>query len=267
VELTEMIERVGSFIAVPAMIAFLLLLPLYLSQRRDIARLRSWMEHEPDHPITDLQASETLLDHAEADLERLLGERGEPVADTVVRSPDVPPPVAAARVTSERPALERITIERAALEPHPRWRRVTDSLTRTRALVAIGLVAVIAGTGAVVVSQRLLSVGPSGGVPAVSFDPSDVTVSVLNGTAVAGLAGKVQSDVAANGYEIDTLGAAPAPAERTLVMFRQGHRREAIRVARDLGVAEADVERIDPPTRRLAGDAEVVVVAGEDRAR
>ena len=33
---------------------------------------------------------------------------------------------AATRVTHERPALERITMERAALQPHPRWRRFID---------------------------------------------------------------------------------------------------------------------------------------------
>ena len=37
-ELTELIHRAGSFVAVPAMLAVFLLLPLYLSQRRDIAR-------------------------------------------------------------------------------------------------------------------------------------------------------------------------------------------------------------------------------------
>src|SRR3954447_22514578 len=63
-----LIDTLGRWAAVPATLGLLLLLPLYLSQRRDIARLRVWMAREPNHPVTDLAASEALLDRAEADL-------------------------------------------------------------------------------------------------------------------------------------------------------------------------------------------------------
>ena len=56
-------------------VAFVLLLPLYLSQRRDLERLRAWMEREPGHPAADLAASEALLDRAEAELEAVLGAK------------------------------------------------------------------------------------------------------------------------------------------------------------------------------------------------
>ena len=50
-----------------------LLLPLYLSQRRDVQRLRAWMNREPEHPAADIAASEAILDRAEAELEELAG--------------------------------------------------------------------------------------------------------------------------------------------------------------------------------------------------
>lgn len=250
-ELSELVQRTGELVAIPAAIGFVLLLPLYLSQRRDLARLRVWMEREPEHPVADLRASEALLDRAERELERLPGKRGE----------------AAARVAADRPALARITLERAALDPPSRWRLLVGRLSQPRILIAIALAAVLIGGGAIVATERLLSGGTSDGSPAPSFDRSQVTVSVLNGTAVAGLAGKVQSDLAASGYRFDAVGASPAPAERTVVMFRRGRRPAAVMVARDLGVRTRDVEPIDRVTRRLAGDAGVVVIAGEDRAR
>ena len=55
--------------------AFVLLLPLYFSQRRDLARLHAWMEREPGHPASDLAASEGLLDRAETELEAAFGPK------------------------------------------------------------------------------------------------------------------------------------------------------------------------------------------------
>lgn len=265
----ELIDQAGPFVTIPALLALLLLLPLYFSQRRDIARLRDWMERVPAHPPADLRASEARLDRAEAELEELLGPDDEELEATAVRSGPPSPTLsaAAARVSGDRPALERITAERAALEPHPRWRRFSARITQPRALVAIALVALVLGAGAVVASERLLGGGTGGEAPRQSFDPSEVTVTVLNGTSVAGLAGKVQSDVTGIGYQVDTIGAAPASSERTLVMHLPGARSAARWVARDLGVDDDDLMRIDRPTRQLAGEAEVVVIAGEDRAR
>ncbi len=44
---TEIFDTVGGFIALGALVGVLLLLPLYLSQRRDVKRMRTWMEREP----------------------------------------------------------------------------------------------------------------------------------------------------------------------------------------------------------------------------
>jgi hypothetical protein len=269
-ELFELINRTGSVVAIPAALAVFLLLPLYISQRRDLARLRAWMEREPAHPAADLRASEARLDRAEAEVERLGVGSGETAATVVQPAPVAMPSAsrsAAARVTSERPALARITMERAALEPHPRWRRFAERATRPRILAAIAAVAALVGVAAIVGSQQILRDGGAGGERGQAFDRSAVTVSVLNGTEFGGLAGKVQSDIAANGYQVDTVGGTESGFERTVVMHRPGARRGARVVARDLGVRRADVQRMDRTTARLGGNAEVVVIVGEDRAR
>ena len=259
----EIFDTVGGFIALGALAGVLLLLPLYLSQRRDVRRLRAWMEREPGYSAEDLASSEERLDHAEAELEEVLGA-------TAVAEPEAPPTPAggmpaATRVTHERPALERITMERAALEPHPRWRRFLDRVTQPRALIAIGVAALLLGAGAIYASQQLLSddEGPRG-QQVGRIDPSDVKVAVLNGTSINGLAGKVASDIDAAGYSVGAITNTTPGFASTEVLYEDRQKPAAQKVAGDLGVR--DVKPLDRDSRRLAAGADVVVIAGEDRA-
>jgi hypothetical protein len=260
VQVSEIFDTVGGFVALAALLGVILLIPLYLSQRRDVRRLRAWTDQEPEYAGIDLAKSEQVLDQAETELEQVLGETA--IAPPPTGETPIP---AATRVTHERPALERVTMERAALAPHPRWRRFITAVTQPRALVAIGAVALLLGAGAIFASQQLLSddEGPRG--PHIgAIDPADVTVAVLNGTSVSGLAGKVGSDIEASGYQLGTVTNTDPGYEKTVVMYADHQKPAAQRVARDLGVKE--VAELDHKLRQLAGDADVVVIAGEDRA-
>jgi LytR cell envelope-related transcriptional attenuator len=266
-------DLVGAFVSVAAAIGLLLALPLYFSQRRDVQRLRAWMERVPEHPAEDVVASEAILDRAEAELEELGAPPAVPAGDTAGRPSGVTPvtPVPAARrVTTERPALERITMERAALAPHPRWRRFAARATQPRVLAAIGIVGLLVGVGAIFASERLLSDGEDGEpVRAGAVIPADVDVAVLNGTSAPGLAGLVADDVKASGFAVVEGGITNAPSslEQTVVMFAPGNERAAKKLARDLGVTA--VQEINAETRRAVADLDpdVVVIAGEDRTR
>lgn len=99
-----------------------------------------------------------------------------------------------------------------------------------------------------------------------SSDPSQVTVAVLNGTTMSGLAAEIGKTVEAEGYRLGTVtnGADQARAE-SVVLFAPGARREAQAVARRLGIGQR--EPIDAASQQLAGDASVVVVAGADRIK
>lgn len=261
-EAGEIFDRFSGYVALAACVSFLLLLPLYFSQRRDLRRLRVWRLREPDHPAGDLAASELLLDRAEAELEELLGEP-EPEPGTTPASP-LP---AATRVTHERPALERITMERAALAPHPRWRRFAARATQPRVLVALGIVALLLAGAGIFVSQQLLSDKGDGGAAKVgAVDPADVTVAVLNGTSVNGLAGNVGSDLESAGYELGAITSAEPGLARTTVLYADGQKPAAQKVAKELGLDPSKVEPVDREARELAGQADVVVIAGEDRA-
>jgi hypothetical protein len=263
VQITEIFDSAAGFIALGALLGFALLTPLYISQRRDVHRMRAWMEREPDHPAADIVASEAILDRAEVELEELMPE----TAPEAEREPIPATPVTAAtRVTHERPALERITMERAALEPHPRWRRFAAAATRPRVLVAIGLLALVLGAAAILLSEEILSGGGDRQPRTEAIDRAEVTVAVLNGTSVNGLAGKVSSDVEASGYHPGSISSTTPGFTETVVLYANGQKRAAQKVARDLGVDKKAIGPLDRDSRRLAGDADVVVIAGEDRA-
>lgn len=260
-QVSQIFDTVGGFVALGALLGALLLLPLYLSQRRDVRRLRAWRELEPDYPAADLAASEQQLDRAEAELEELLGA-------TAITEPETGSAAAvsaATRVTHERPALERITMERAALEPHPRWRRFIARANQPRILVAVGVAALVLGAGAIFVSQQLLSDDSGPRAPHIgAINPADVSVAVLNGTSINGLAGKVASDIEASGYDLGAVTNTMPGYAQTSVLYADGQKPSAQKVARDLGVK--GVDKLDRALRELAGGADVVVVAGEDRA-
>lgn len=263
VNVTKLIEHLPAIVSVAAAVGLALLTPLYRSQRRDVLRLRAFMDHQPDHPVRDLAASDATLDRAEADLERLgLGPAAEPATGATEPVP------AARRVTSERPALTRITMERAALQPHPRWRRFVARVNQPRVLIAIGAAALVLGVGGIFVSEKVLSGNDEGQPKAGKIDKASVTVAVLNGTSVNALGQKVGAVVQENGYRLGNIGGIAPGFGKTEVLYAEGERRAARKVAKDLGVDPHDVKPIDRAARQQAGtDADVVVIAGEDKAK
>ena len=259
-------QRMPTYVSIAAAVGFVLLLALYLSQRRDLVRLQAFMVLAPDHPSQDLGRSEDLLDRAEADLEAILGREADATAaaePTLV----APPADAAARpVTSERPALEQITSEREALLPHPRWRRFGARFGQPRILGLIALGAVVLGLAGIFGSERLLSGGATPDHPRKpgAVVPQNVTVAVLNGTAVPGLGAKTSDDVKANNFTLGTVANSRREYDQSVVMYEPGQKRAAEKVAHDLGIKP--VQRIDRSTQDEGNGADVVVIAGRDRA-
>lgn len=272
--LEKIVNKVESSIALAAFVGILFLVPLFLSQRRDIRRLTEFRDREPAYPGSDLTASEALLDRAETELEEIYAERGVnlPSEHGVIDETEVHPDGLPFGDTTERPALSQRTTELAALEPHPRWKRVRYRFTRPVWLAAIAVSAALLAGGVVIAYENSSNSDDTptpAKKPANALDPSQITVSVLNGTSASGLAAKVSSDITPEGYkegEIGTLsGSSSFP--KTVVYFQPNDKiskRAANKVSKLLG--EAPVQEITPEAQKLAGDADVVVVAGDDRA-
>ncbi len=98
-----------------------------------------------------------------------------------------------------------------------------------------------------------------------AIEPSSVTVAVLNGTTVPGLAARVSDEVQSAGFEVGTVAnSSDQQRAESVILFSPGHEREAAAVSRRLDIAQR--EPIDAATQGLAGDATVVVVTGADRS-
>jgi len=100
-----------------------------------------------------------------------------------------------------------------------------------------------------------------------AVDPASVTVSVLNGTSIPGLAAQIGDEVEAKGFQLGNVTNASDQGVRneSVVFFATGGEREAIAVGRALDISQR--EGIDAKTQSLAGDARVVVLAGSDKTR
>ncbi len=106
--------------------------------------------------------------------------------------------------------------------------------------------------------------GSSGGSSAPPIDPSQVTVAVLNGTTVPGLAATVGDKIVGEGFQLGTVtNNFDQERAESVVLYAPGAEREAADVGRRLDISQR--EAIDAESQALAGDATVVVVTGADQ--
>ena len=198
-----------------------------------------------------------------------------------VPSRAVPPPTPSPRAplrpaAGTRQAPQSTQIIRPAAEPW--YRRIG---TRYVALVLIGLV-VLGGAAAYGVSQ--LTGGDSGNASddtplggksdsgatkpkhKAAVNPANVTVAVLNGTTVPGLAATLSDQIGAAGFKIGTITnfSPNQQLAESVVQYAPGHEAEAKAVGRRIGVNQR--EPISQSSLALAGDAAVIVIAGADKA-
>jgi hypothetical protein len=95
--------------------------------------------------------------------------------------------------------------------------------------------------------------------------PGNVTVAVLNGTTVPGLAATLSDEVGAAGFKVGTItNFTDQQLAESVVQYANGHQAEARAVSRRLGIAQR--EPVNPSSQALAGDAGVIVIAGADKA-
>lgn len=240
----DLINKAGAVAAAVALLGLLAVIPLYLSQRREVQRLLDWHEREPDA--------------GEATAYRAPASGSHPTTGSYPTTGTGLTP--AERVTLDRPALKRITAERAALQSPSFWRRLI-ARGPSHPLV-LSLIALLAA-GAVVTTVAILARNePEGRSKGADFDRAAVAVVVLNGSSQGSLENKLSDTIAAAGFTEVRTGTG-VPADKTLVLYADLMKAEARVVARQLNIDKT--EPLDRATGAMAPDADVVVVAGEDR--
>ena len=253
----ELIKEIGAFAGLAAFLGLGLLAMLAFSQARDIRRLREWAGSAPERD----------------------GERKETTSAVAAKRAEELRALEEAR-TAERDAIdqreERRRRREAGLPELTRGERVRQGLSafgsrlaEPRYLVAVfvGVVAIAAGAVYLVTQGSEDADGKRDakqGKRAAVAKPSEIEVTILNGTAVPGLAAEYGNMVAAKGFQLGAVTNSSTSFADSVVMFERGSAPEARRVAGALNIAQVRLMTSD--VAAVSGGAPVSVVVGEDNA-
>jgi LytR cell envelope-related transcriptional attenuator len=249
--LLEIVQEIGAVAGWAAVVGLAVLLALYFSQARDVKRLREWAGRAPERAATPAGASGP-----------------PPVAPQPVRrTPSPQRPIT-------RPAASCAVPQQTVISPprrsQPWYSRIG---TRYLAVALVGLL-VVGGAAAYGVTQLT---GDDGGDDSgnaqtnkskrngAAVKPGNVTVAVLNGTTVPGLAAALRDQIAAAGFKKGTINVfSDQQLAESVVEYAPGRQAAAKAVSRRLGISQ--LEPVTSNSRALAGAATVIVIAGADKA-
>lgn len=296
-QLLEILQQIGAYAGFAAVVGLAVLAALYFSQARDLRALREeGRAPAPSRPIPAArpvpappppppgQAAQRLQEQRDAAGQVGTGAApaGAPAATAVHRPPASQPAEAGAPRVAMPPTRTGVRLgPRTPLATpgplasrRPWYRRLEP---RYLALIVGGLL--IVGGGAIFAVTSLFGGGEGEDVSGTAvdgqgtrvtsqepLDPSTVTVSVLNGTQVPGLAAQIGDTVEAAGFQRGNITNAATPTQQneSVVLFAPGEEEAARAVGKELGISQR--QPIDSQSRDLAGpNADVVVIAGTDQ--
>jgi hypothetical protein len=259
----ELIKEIGAFAGLVAFIGLAVLALLSFAQGRDIRRLREWAGSAPER---DAERKETTSAAASERAEEM--RRLEEAREAETRAADLREHRRERREAGlpELTRTERLR-ERFGGGDEPAADGVRSRLGEPRYLVAIFavLVLVAGGVAFAVLGGSDEGSGGTGGKQASSpLKPGEIEVTVLNGTAVDGLAGTYGDMVERKGFQLGAVTNSRSSFTDSIVMFSQGNGREAHRVATSLQISR--VRPMNSEIAALSAGAPVAVVIGEDNA-
>jgi hypothetical protein len=252
--LLKVIEQIGAFAGLAAFIGLAILALLSFTHGRDIRRLRDWAGSAPERDSERKEATSAVAAQRAEELRQLEEAR-----------------------TAEQEAIDQREVRRQRrdeglpeLTRAERFRERTSGLgerlaePRYLAVIFVVIVVVLGGGAYLLLSGSDDSGGKDGRQVAATMKPSEIEVTVLNGTSTAGLAATYGDKVEGKGFGLGAVSNTDQPFEASVVMFERGHKPEAQRVAKQLQIS--DLELMSPEVKTASAGANVAVVVGEDNA-
>ena len=249
------IEQIGAFAGLAAFLGLAVLALLSFTQGRDIRRLREWAGSAPERDAERKEQTSTIAAQRAEELRALEEAR-----------------------TAEHAAVsdreERRKRREEGLPDGTRGERLRDRFSgfgevasRPSSLIALFVVviAIVGGVAYVFLSGD--DEGGNGGnskQAAAQVKPSEIEVTVLNGTSVAGLAATFGDEVEGKGFNLGAVTNSSSSFEESVVMFKPGHKMEARKVAKQLGIAK--LQPMNAEIQSVSAGADVAVIVGEDNA-
>lgn len=255
----ELVERVGAYVGLAAFLGLAVLALLYFSQARDVRRLREWAGRAP----------ERALEQAERAAEPERATEVPPATPAATAAAHSLPPTPLSEATRRRKPLR----ERIRHIHIPQWRYIGLTVLGILVLAggAYGAIQLVGDDGGSEPQAQQAGERERGGGngadrrQGANVDPAQVTVAVLNGTTVQGLAAQLGEEVRAGGFKLGTIGnAARIDQASSEVLYRQGEARAARAVANRLGIEETGP--VDSVNEEIAGSFDVIVLVGSDRS-
>jgi hypothetical protein len=251
----ELIKEIGAFAGLAAFLGLAVLAMLAFSQGRDLRRLREWAGSAPERDSERKDSTSAAAAKRAEELRALEDARTEERASLDQRE-------------------ERRRRREAGLPELTRSERLRGGLSsfgsriaEPRYLVAIFVIVVlVAAGGAYLVTQGSDSADGKDGKAksAKATKPGEIEVTVLNGTAVPGLAAEFGDKVEGKGFQLGAVTNSSTSFADSIVMFERGHAPEARKVAKALGISEVRLMSAD--IESVSGGASVSVIVGEDNA-
>jgi len=249
----KLIEQIGAFAGLASFLGLGFFALLSFTQARDIRRLREWAGSAPERDAERKESTSAVAAQRAEELRQLEHAR------TAER--------AAADLREERrqrreaglPELTRSERLRGFLSAGGR-------LAEPRYLAAVFVVVVLIGGGVAYAALHGFGGGDSGksSKSTAGTQPGEVEVTVLNGTAVPGLAARYGDKVERKGFKLGAVTNSSSSFVESVVMYKPGHASEGRRVAKMLGIDE--VRAMTSEIASISAGATVAVIVGEDNA-
>jgi hypothetical protein len=258
----ELIKEIGAFAGLVAFLGLAVLALLSFAQGRDIRRLREWAGSAPERDADRKETTSAAAAERAEEMRKL-----EEARDAERQAADLREHRRERREAG-LPELTRTERLRERFSGGGGGGELRARLGEPRYLVAMFVVVVLLAGG---VAYAVLhgfgddeASSKGGKQTAASVKPSEIEVTVLNGTAVDGLAGTYGAMVERKGFQLGAVTNSRSSFADSTVMFKPGDGREAHRVAGAL-----QISRVQPMTGEIASlsaGAPVAVVIGEDNA-
>ena len=249
----ELIKEIGAFAGLAAFLGLAVLALLSFTHGRDIRRLREWAGSAPERDAERKEATSTAAAQKAEEMRRLEAARTAEQEAVQLRE---------ARRQRREAGLPELSRRERFRE---RLSGAGERLAEPRYLAATFVAVLAIGGGVAYAALHGLGGGGAsgkGGGASASGRPSEV--SVLNGTAVPGLAARYGGKVERKGFKLGAVTNSRSSFVESVVMFERGHAPEARRVARVLGIRQ--VRPMTSEIGSVSAGAPVAVIVGEDNA-
>jgi ABC-type multidrug transport system fused ATPase/permease subunit len=254
--LVNAVERIGAFAGLAAFIGLAVLALLSFTHGRDIRRLREWAGSAPERDAERKEQTSTIAAQRAEELRAL--EEARTAEQEAVSS----------REERRRRREEGEAGQTRGERLRGRFSGIGETASRPSSLVALFVVLLaVVGGGAYLLLSGSDEEGSGGGnakQAAAQVKPSEIEVTVLNGTSVVGLAATFGDKVESKGFDLGAVTNSSASFEQSVVMFKRGHKPEARKVAKQMGIGK--VQLMSGEIEAASAGADVALIVGEDNA-